>query len=70
MTCFFPSVVYHPQKPGEYQISIRWKGHHVTGSPFNVKVIDVPSIVVPQLKLNDNNEEIWQLRDDVKTTRI
>lgn len=62
----FHSVTYHPQKPGEYQISVRWKGNHVMGSPFSVKVMDVPTIVVPQLKCNDENEEVWKLREGVK----
>ena len=63
---FSPSVVYRPQKAGDYQVTIRWKGRHVTGSPFNVKVIDVPTIVVPQSKSNDHREEVWKLRDNYK----
>lgn len=32
------SAFYHPQKPGDYIIAIRWSGTHVPGSPFKINI--------------------------------
>ncbi|KAK6962673.1 filamin-A [Biomphalaria glabrata] len=31
---------YDPSEPGSYEIAVRWSGHHVPGSPFNVRIVE------------------------------
>lgn len=51
------SVTYQPTQEGEYQMSIKWKGNHVTGSPFSVQVIENP-------EMEDHNEIVWKKMDE------
>lgn len=64
------SVCYYPKDVGEYHVAVTWKGSHVSGSPFVVKVVKnetVPVNVKPEEK--ENKDEVWKLRDDVKSSR-
>ena len=64
------SVSYSPSKVGEYKISLKWKGRHVTGSPFAVDVrmrkasaeAHAPGVV-------QHEDEVWKLRESVKEGR-
>ncbi|KAL3089865.1 hypothetical protein niasHT_022497 [Heterodera trifolii] len=31
---------YEPREPGDYQVEVKWHGHHVPGSPFFVLIVD------------------------------
>ncbi|XP_060074083.1 filamin-A-like [Ylistrum balloti] len=31
---------YDPSEPGQYDVSVRWSGHHVNGSPFYVNILE------------------------------
>lgn len=64
------SVCYYPKEEGEYQVAVTWKGTHVSGSPFVAKVVKREAVKVSvELELKENKEEVWQLRDDVKSSR-
>lgn len=66
------SVCYYPKEEGEYRIAVTWKGNHVAGSPFVVKVVKKEALKV-SIKLEDTDtetkDEVWKLRDDVKSSR-
>lgn len=64
------SVCYYPKEEGEYHVAVTWKGTHVSGSPFVAKVVKREAVKVSvELELKENKEEVWQLRDDVKSSR-
>lgn len=51
-------------------MAVTWKGTHVTGSPFVAKVVEsetVKASVKPEEA--GNKDEVWKLRDDVKSSR-
>ena len=64
------SVCYYPKDEGEYHVAVTWKGTHVSGSPFVAKVVKSETGKV-RMKSEEavNNDEVWKLRDDVKSSR-
>ena len=65
------SVCYYPKDEGEYHVAVTWKGNHVTGSPFVVKVVkkeNAKTGAKPK-ESERKEEEVWKLRDDVKSTK-
>ncbi|KAK3722583.1 hypothetical protein QZH41_001262 [Actinostola sp. cb2023] len=54
------SVTYQPQKEGNYLLAITWKGNHVTGSPYNVKVAENTDFE------EDQEEDIWKKMDETE----
>lgn len=64
------SVCYYPKEEGEYHVAVTWKGTHVSGSPFVAKVVKREAVKISvELEQKENKEEVWQLRDDVKSSR-
>lgn len=53
------NVTYNARKEGDYLLAIKWKGSHVTGSPYNVKITDNPD-----LEEADHEEDIWKKMDN------
>ncbi|KAL5004306.1 hypothetical protein ScPMuIL_017762 [Solemya velum] len=63
---------YDPSEPGQYIVNIRWSGHHVTGSPFNVKIFETKEELMEYLMnekgININKrsyEEQFQWYEDI-----
>ena len=64
------SVCYYPKDEGEYHVAVTWKGTHVTGSPFVAKVVKSNEVTVSEEpEVTENKDEVWKLRDDVKSSR-
>ena len=61
------SVCYYPKDEGEYHVAVMWKGRHVAGSPFVVKV--VKSKVSEKPEEAEKKDDVWKLRDDVKSSK-
>ena len=55
------SVTYQPKNEGEYILAIKWKGGHVTGSPYTVKVTENMD-----LESDQGEEDIWKKMDDTE----
>ena len=67
------SVCYYPKEVGEYHVAVTWKGNHVTGSPFAVKVdkkVTFPEKDDVKTEEQDNKDEVWKLRDDKGITEF
>jgi len=56
------TVTYKAKKEGDYLLAIKWKGNHVTGSPYNVKVAENTDPDEPSEA--DQEEDIWKKMDD------
>lgn len=66
------SVCYYPKEVGEYHVAVTWKGNHVKGSPFAVKVdkkVTFPEKDDVKTEEQDNKDEVWKLRDDIRSSR-
>lgn len=66
------SVCYYPKEVGEYHVAVTWKGNHVKGSPFAVKVdkkVTFPEKDDVKIEEQDNKNEVWKLRDDIRSSR-
>nr|XP_058948115.1 filamin-A-like isoform X2 [Pocillopora verrucosa] len=66
------SVCYYPKEVGEYHVAVTWKGNHVKGSPFAVKVdkkVTFPEKDDVKTEEQDNKNEVWKLRDDIRSSR-
>lgn len=57
------SVTYQPKKEGEYLLAIKWKGSHVTGSPYTVKVSENTDL---SLEDGQEEEDIWKKMDEAE----
>ena len=57
------SVCYYPKDEGEYHVAVTWKGSHVAGSPFVVKVVK------SELGEAASKDDVWKLREDIKSSR-
>ena len=64
------SVCYYPKDEGEYHVAVTWKGSHVAGSPFVVKVVKSEALKVSVIpEETAKKDDVWKLRDDVKSSR-
>lgn len=66
------SVCYYPKEVGKYHVAVTWKGNHVKGSPFAVKVdkkVTFPEKDDVKTEEQDNKDEVWKLRDDIRSSR-
>ncbi|KAJ7393990.1 hypothetical protein OS493_003661 [Desmophyllum pertusum] len=64
------SVCYYPNDEGEYHVAVTWKGSHVSGSPFVVKVVKSETVKISvKPEEMESKDEVWKLRDDVKSSR-
>ena len=64
------SVCYYPKEEGEYHVAVTWKGSHVAGSPFTVKVVKSEALKVSvKPEETEKKDAVWKLRDDVKLSR-
>eukprot|EP00795_Rhopilema_esculentum_P008744 gene8744-14767_t len=57
-------VVYYATHPGLYQVSIKWNGRDVCGSPFNVSICSVSQ----ESSSDENDQDKNTSLSDSKTT--